>query len=161
MTKDLIWLKKEYEKVKQKYNLPGFDELNKEFEIERLCEHETELLARRLRRAITEKVIHMLRLLEYFVNPQGAPLFIHSIMNNFDDETKKLIEKLYESGCKLETRSLALDISSDDEKDIKFIKEMLAVWKTMKKDIEKLNDKIDAAWSPKEGKQERRGNLVG
>ena len=48
-------LKKEYEKLKKKHNLPIFKGMNEDFEIEKLQEKETELLLREVRRIMIEK----------------------------------------------------------------------------------------------------------
>jgi len=154
--KTLIDIKKEYEKIKQKYGLPSFEEMNNEFEIERLQERDSDLFIRRLRRNMVEKVVHMLKFLEIMINPSSAPIFIHDIIGSINDETKKVIEKLYEEGCKIEMRSFALELISTEKDEIEFIKYVLKKWTDMKKDVEKLNQEIDKAWIKKEEKKEEK-----
>ena len=42
-------LKKDYEVIRKKYNLPGFKELNEDFYIEEIAESETDILLRKIR----------------------------------------------------------------------------------------------------------------
>jgi len=154
--KDIAYVKKEYEKVRQKYSLPSFEEMNNEFEIERLLERDTELFIRRLRRAVFEKISHMLRFLELMINPQSAPMFIHGIIDSISNDTKKIVEKIYAEGCKIEMRSFALEMISNEKDEIEFIKDIIKKWVDMKKNVEKLNQEIDRAWIKKEEKEEKK-----
>ena len=51
-TRELDKLKKEYEKLRKKHNLPSFNELNKDFSIERVCEIETDFLLKEVRKSM-------------------------------------------------------------------------------------------------------------
>lgn len=66
MEKDicLAYLKKQYEPLRKKYKLPSFDELNKEFEIEKIQEKETDFILREIRKGMGEKVGAFLRFLK-------------------------------------------------------------------------------------------------
>ena len=75
-------LKKDYEKLQKKYKLPSFQQLNEEFEIERIAEHETDILLREIRKAITEKAVAFLRFLEFLINFSAAPFFLLSVIKH-------------------------------------------------------------------------------
>ena len=91
---ELSRLKKEYEKLRKKHNLPSFNELNKDFSIERVCEIETEFLLREIRKYMSDKIFNYLRFVELILNPVNSPMFIFSIMKNIGEEEKrKILEK--------------------------------------------------------------------
>ena len=71
-------LKKEYEKLQKKHNLPGFKEMNEDFYIEKIAEIDTELLLTAIRRWIWEKFSNYMRLLEGIINPVNVPMFFFS-----------------------------------------------------------------------------------
>ena len=55
--KSLAEFKKEYEKLQKKYKLPVFDDLNRDFEIERVYERETDFPMREIRKVMMDKVL--------------------------------------------------------------------------------------------------------
>ena len=146
---ELSKLKKDYEKLRQKYRLPSFDELNVEFEIEKLQDRETDFLVRQVRRAIIEKVAVVLRFLELIVNPTESPtpLYIFSVMKSISPETKKIIEKVYKELITIELSSLSMDIDYDEKNEAAFIKEIMAEWNGVKKDLREITKKLNVSWS--------------
>jgi len=56
VTTNLEELKKQYDQFKEKYNLPDFTDLNKQFDVEEI-DIETEFLLRRIRRIIAERIV--------------------------------------------------------------------------------------------------------
>lgn len=125
-------LKKQYEPLKKKYKLPEFSELNKEFEIEKIQEKETDFLLREIRRAISEKMAAFLKLFELFLNPQAAPLFILTSLKNLTLKEKEMIENIYKELVKLEIISINLDIEYNEKEEVKFIIEAMKKWKEIK-----------------------------
>ena len=55
-------LKKRYENLTKKYKIPGFVELNKDFEIEKL-DKEIDFLLRAIRKLIMEKIVNSMSFL--------------------------------------------------------------------------------------------------
>jgi hypothetical protein len=60
-------LKKNYEDLKTKFNLPNFDDLIEVFDIGKI-ERESGNLLRDIRGVLMEKIIHYVRLLELLLN---------------------------------------------------------------------------------------------
>jgi len=142
-------LKKDYAKLRAKYNLAGFDELNVEFEIEKLQERETDFLLRQIRRTMIEKVAVVLRFLEVLVNPTEATaqLYIFSVMKSISPDMKKIIEKVYKELTVIELGSLSLDIDYDEKKEVKFIKDIMQRWPAVKKDLKEITMKLGVVWT--------------
>jgi len=137
---NLVSLKKEYEKIRQKYKLPPFQYLNEEFEIEKIQERETELLLKEIRHIMTEKLAAFLHFIELFINPTMAPVFILSAMKNLGESDKKLIENIYDNLVSLELASLALDISYDEKKEAEFVKNIIKKWQDLRPELQQFSD---------------------
>jgi hypothetical protein len=142
-------LKKDYEKLRTKYKLPSFNELNEEFEIEKLQDNETDFLLRSIRRAMIEKTAVVLRFLEVLVNPSEAQaqLYIFSIMKSVSPEMKKIIERVYKELTIIELGSLTLDIDYDEKNEVNFIKDMSGKWPSIKKDLKDITQKLGVVWT--------------
>lgn len=146
---DLERLKKDYEKLREKYKLPSFNDLNVEFEIEKLQDRETDFLLRSSRRAMIEKVAVIIRFLEVLVNPAESPtpLYIFSVMKSISAENRKMIEKVYKELTTIELNSLGLDIDYSETNEAKFIKETMKQWPLIKNDLKEITKKLGLVWS--------------
>ncbi len=153
---DLEALKKEYAKLRGKYkNLPSFQQLNEDFEIEKIAEKETEFLLREIRKAIAEKSIAFLRFLESLINPSNAPLFIFAILKNLSAQEKKIVEKIYREFCKEEISTLKLDVCYDEKEEVRFIIDSTKRWQELRPELEKLTIALEKAWEKTAEKKEK------
>ncbi|MBI5149112.1 hypothetical protein HZA33_05520 [Candidatus Pacearchaeota archaeon] len=139
-------LKQDYVKLKSKYRLPEFDKLNRDFEVEKVSERETDYLLRELRKVIAEKEIAVLRFLEMLLNPSNAPFFIFTVIKNLSASDKKVIEKIYSAICEFEISAVALDLIYDEKKEAEFIKNAVKKWDSMQDDLEEFSDLIYRAY---------------
>lgn len=126
-------LKKDYEILREKYNLPGFREFNEDFQIERISEIETDFLLREIRKFISDRISNYMRFLESLLNPTNAPLFIFSLCKALTANEKKEIEDLYKGLMKIELELLEIDIKYSEENEAEFIKNTFEFWKDFKK----------------------------
>ena len=62
--KKLEKLKTDYKVFQEKYSLPNFDELNEDFQIEKISESETDFILREVRKYVTDKFFNYLRFIE-------------------------------------------------------------------------------------------------
>ncbi|MEM4703012.1 MAG: hypothetical protein QXP53_00815 [Candidatus Pacearchaeota archaeon] len=136
-------IRKKYKKLESKYKLPSFSDLNEEFEIEKVQERETEFLLREIRRAMSDKVIAFLRFLELFLNPVTAPLFVLVALKNMSIQDKEKMESLYQELVRVEIKSIILDIEYSEAEEAKFIKEIYAKWKEVKKELGEICKEIE------------------
>ncbi len=148
-------LKKDYEKLRQKYKLPSFQLLNEEFDIEKVTEHETECLLREVRKAIMDKVIVYLRFIEMMLNPSNAPLFFFALVKGLNHQEKKDLEELYEKLGSFEIEVIELDCMYSEKKEAEFINRAFKQWLAIKKDVLKLVKILKRNWSQKSKKDER------
>ena len=136
-------LKKEYEILRKKFDLPTFKEMNEDFEIEKLQERETETLSREIRRLMTEKNSAYLKFIEMFMNPSASPMFVMALVKGIDSEGKKLLEELYSQIGRFEISSINLDNIYDEKKEIAFIKKFFIEWQQIKPKFERITQSVE------------------
>ena len=148
-------LKKEYEQLKDKYSLPDFQEMNYEFEIEKLQDKETETLAREIRRLMSEKNTYYLKFIEMFLNPGAAPMFFLVLVKNMNHVEKKLLEELYNKLGRNEILSLKLDNKHDEKKEAEFIKKFYKEWQEIKEKFGEVLKVLEESWERKSEQKEK------
>ena len=146
---DLENLKKAYQEVQKKYDLPYFEELNKDFQIEKASEIETDFLIREIRKFIADKFSNYLRFIEAILHPVNAPIFIFSIIKSIGVEEKKKLTDIYKKLAKIEIRLIELDVKFLEEKEAEFIKESYEVWQKIKEDMLEIIEVIKKNWDNK------------
>jgi len=146
-------LKKQYSELKKKYKLPSFDELNQDFDVEKLQEKETEHLVKNMRRIMVEKIANIVRFLELIYSPgeSPTPMFVFAMMKNIKPETKKVIEKLYKELSSIEISSLPLDIHHDEKAEAIFVYDTYKKWASFKPELSEITKKLSIS-SKKESK---------
>ncbi len=139
-------LKKQYNKLKKKYDLPSFEDVNKDFEIEKLQDRERSYLLRDIRRTMIERNLSYFKFLEMFLNPSSGPMFFMALSNHLTDEEKDKIEELYFKMGKFELDSVKLDNDDGEEKEAEFIKSFYQEWQNMKNEFGSLMDSLEKIW---------------
>lgn len=142
-------LKKDYEVLAKKHNLPSFEKLNEDFQIERISEYETDLILKEIRKFISEKFSTYLRFLENLLNPVNVPMFLFSMVKNLNASDKKKINEIYQKLAMSEVVILELDINYSEKKEIDFLKDSFKLWNDVKKDLLILVDKMKENWDSK------------
>jgi hypothetical protein len=128
-------IREEYEKFSKKHNLPDFEKLREDFDIDKLLEKVDGFLIRDVRRTITEKTSAYLHVFETFVNPASPPLFVFSFLKNLTEEDKTKIKQIYKELTRLQIENMKLDTIYDEKTEIEFIKKTFDFWQKLKKDI--------------------------
>jgi len=147
-------IEKTYNKLKEKYSLPDFDELNNEFELSTIeCE---EFLLRKIRKKIADKINAMCEFLEGLLSPDTTMANLYEY-KAFDDNERKKIFELYKRLKVLEKLALELSLNRDDEKDAKFIKDVFSLWNKIKTEITTFIKKIKDFWENESTKEYKAG----
>lgn len=142
-------LKVDYSKLKEKYALPNFDNLNRDFSIEKIADIETNFLIREVRKFMTDKFSNYLRFIEILLHPVNTPIFIFSIVKAINTEDKKELTEIYKKLAKIEVKLIELDLEFVEEKEITFVKETYQMWQEMKRDLLRIVDTIKKNWDNK------------
>ncbi|MFH1431333.1 MAG: hypothetical protein ABIG37_02595 [Nanoarchaeota archaeon] len=148
-------LKKQYEEFKLKYELPSFEELNHDFEIEGLQEKETDMLSKEIRRCLADRNASYLRFIDTFQNPTSAPMFFFTLIKNINEYEKKILNEMYLELGKFEFKSITLDNEYDEQKDAEFIKEFYGFWQELKKKFKKIMIGFEESWERKVEKKDK------
>lgn len=142
-------LKEEYGKLEKKHGLPGFEEMNKDFYIERLAENETEILIREVRRMVGDRMANYMRFIENILNPVNVPMFIFSIIKLISPEEKKQLSETYKALIKNELKFIEADLNLDDSREAEFIKESYRFWQDIKKEMSGILRNAEKMWDSK------------
>lgn len=152
-------LRKKYNELKEKCNLPEFTELNKLFDIEEI-DSDTEFLLRKIRRLISERIAGYMRFIEIIINPSNAPIFFFKLIKRLEEADKEKLTNIYELLGNFEIEIVKLDLDYKEENEAKFIKKTYKTFsKTIKPDILATVEKLSNSENIK--KKESNGSYFG
>ena len=134
----LAKLKEDYKIFQEKYLLPNFDELNKDFQIEKIAETETDFILKEIRKYVTDKLFNYLRFIESLINPTNAPMFVFAIAKTLGVSEKEKLAEVYKKITKIEIDFIKLDLDYSEEKEANSIKNYLQLWEEIKKELSEI-----------------------
>jgi hypothetical protein len=114
-------LKVEYDKFKNKYDLPNFTDLNRLFDVEEV-NSETEFFLRKIRRTMSDRISAYIRFVEIIINPSNAPLFFFKLVKKLGSSDKEKLSEVYDKLSIFEVDIISLDLDYSEEKEALFIK---------------------------------------
>ena len=132
-----------YDALKENYNLPEFEILAQDFDIEKIADKETSFLAREIRRSINEKITAYIHLFETLINPSSPPMFVFKILKNTSSEEKESIQEFYKELSKTQIKTMKLDTIYSEKAEANFIKETFKIWQEIKPKINKLFESFE------------------
>ena len=147
--KSLDKLKEKYSEIQKKFGLPDFDELNREFQIEKISIEETDYLVREIRKFLADKFSNYMRFVEALLNPSNSPLFVFSIVKSLNVEDKESLQEVYKKFAKIEVDLVEIDLDFSEEKEVEFIKESYKIWKSIKKSLLEIVEVVRKNWDNK------------
>jgi len=142
-------LKKDYEKIRSKHNLPSFREMNEDFQIEKIAECETDYLVREIRKTIFEKFSNYFRFVESLLYPMDVPIFFFSVIKFLSAEDLEKVKEIYKELSKKEIDVIELDIQYDEKKETEFVKDSFKFWQETKNELNDIIAKIKKNWDNK------------
>jgi len=155
MERKLENMKKEYEKLREKYKLPEYKILNEEFDVEKVAENETETLLREIRKLIMEKVIAYLRFIELLLNPTNAPMFFFALLKGLEASDKKILDNLYTKLGRIEIEVIDIDNDYSEKNEAEFIKKIFKEWQEVKEEMRTVSKALQQGWDKKSEKKEK------
>lgn len=141
--------KKYYLEIQKDFSLPSFEELNKDFAIERIAEQDTESVLREIRKLIADKFGSYLKLIESILNPAGSSMLIFSILKSINSAEKETLSEVYKKLAKNEIDLIELDIDSSEDKEAKFIINSFNLWQALKPELLGVTKVIQENWDNK------------
>jgi hypothetical protein len=146
---DLAELKQKYNAFQEKYNLPSFEKLNEDFQVEKAAEAETDFILREIRRHITDKFFNYLRFIESILTPNDVPMFVFAIAKTLGAKEKEKLIELYKKIAKVDVDLIELDLQYSEEKEVQSIKDYYEIWQDIKKDLLSVVEVIKKNWDVK------------
>jgi len=151
---DVEEIKEKYEKLKKKYNLPNFDDVNKDFDIIKVDEN-SETMLRDIRKTIMAKYSSVLGFVELLLNPSGGSMFYMFLVNGIGNSEKEKLKTLFTKLGEIEIDSIHRDIEYDEEKEAEFLKLRFEDWKQIQPELKSIADSLKLNWKKVIGKKER------
>ncbi len=127
-------LKKKYEVMVKKHKLPSFEEVNANFEIEKI-DRDSDTLLRAVRKMMMEKIVNSLGFVEMLLTAMNAPRMYHSYIKNISMEDRKRLEKMYDVLTDLSMASLEREVDYDEKKEAMLIIQIFKMWNSIKPDF--------------------------
>jgi len=152
-----MMIKDTYSKLKTKYSLPAFDDLNNEFELSLI--EKDDFLLREIKRKIVDKLSNICGPLEGAVSGDAHPISVLEFGNISDSDEKKSIE-IYKKLMYFIRYAQEVGILADEKKDAEFIKSFFEQWKTIKADVIRIFSKLKESWK-KEVDEKDDSNIFG
>lgn len=132
-----------YNEIRKKHNLPEFEKIAQDFDIEKIQNKETKFLLREVRRAISEKITAYIHLFENLINPNAPPIFIFSILQKMPQKDKNRIKEIYKTLSENQIEIMKLDTIYNEEKEAEFVKKIFKKWQELKKEIHELIENFE------------------
>ena len=130
-------LKEIYSALEKKYSLPSFEELNENFEIDKI-DREREHILRAVRKSMMDKIVNFTGFFEMLLNPVNAPRLYAPFISSMSAEDKKLIDSVYDKLGDLSLESFELEVDYSEEKEGEMIKKVSKTWNSLKSDLKKI-----------------------
>ncbi|MDD5012339.1 MAG: hypothetical protein PHQ66_01695 [Candidatus Nanoarchaeia archaeon] len=156
---NLKQLKETYSSLGEKYNLPSFEKLNGDFQIEKVAEYETDFVLREIRENITAKFLNYLRFIESLINPSNGPMFMFAVIKTLGAREKEKLSELYKKIAKIDVDLIELDLEYSEKKEAEAIKKYYEMWQEIKKELIEIVSVIKNNWDVKE--ENGKGNYLG
>ena len=146
-------LKEDYNVFAGEHGLPGFDELNVIFEIEKI-NRKSEILLKLVRKVMMEKIMNALSFLEMLLNPVNAPRMYMAYVKMMSVEDKKILDVLYGSFSELSLESIGIEFKGSEKEEAELVKRIYKIWKENEGNFGKIIDKVKV---PSEEVKKERG----
>ena len=137
----------------RKYNLPSFNRLQKELEIE--ATEDTNFVLKHVRRRIQDKLSYAARIIESLIYPSVSSLPNMYESKFFTEKEKLEMDLIHRKILALERASNRLDLSSTDKEDAEFINKLTKEWSFIKPKITKILKKAESSWLNEKTKIEK------
>jgi len=158
---NLELLKESYEVLRKEYDLPEFENMNKDFQIEKIQEEDTELLIREIRKYVSDKFSTYLRFIETLLQPTNAQMFVFSMLKTFEAEDTEKLKKNYKKLAQKEIDIIELDLDFNLDKEIIFIKSAFDLWQKVKAELLEIISTVKKGWNDNSDVKDRSQNYFG
>jgi hypothetical protein len=136
-------IEQQYVKLKEKYDLPVYGELNRVFEIENI--EETSFVLREVIRLMYDKLDKFAKALEEVLQPESHLAGLYE-SGQITELQKKGWYLLYRKIMKVNRKSIVLAAICDEKEEAKEIKDLWKLWNEIHKDLADFGNALTEAW---------------
>ena len=151
---ELDEIKTKYLELQKKYPLPGFEQLNEEFDIGKFDFNQDTIL-RDVRKSMVNKFFAILSFTELLLNPSTGSMFYMFLVKGVNSKEKEILDRLFDKLGDIEIDSFELDINYSEKAEAKFISEKYKVWQEIKKELVQVLDSLKKNWGSRATKKEK------
>ncbi len=137
-------MKKTYKELQEKYSLPSYEELNKDFDIYSISKEDD--LIKEIIKKIEDVLETYVSLLEDIIQPDSR-YYILKEANVLDAKTRKKVNQIYAKLLYLNRFGIEIDLDYSEEKAIEYIKITNKEWQELKKEILPIIKTLKESWA--------------
>ena len=138
-----------YNKIKEKYDLPSYEELDLNFEI---GTPDDKNILRAVRKKMSEKLETYTKLIEEYIQPDSNFSIFYE-MKDFTDKSKENMLSIFKKMMIFYRRSIKLNLGLSEKEDADFIKEFFTSWKEIKEFVINTLDNAIESWKKDDAKE--------
>ena len=148
-TGGLLFIKMEniidkYNKIKNNYDLPNFEDLDKEFEISTI--ESEKFLLREIINKIIERIDIFSCLLEELLQPDSSSLKSMHESRFIEDSDRKIIYEIYKKLMVINRESKEVSLKRDEKEEADYINRTFKKWKEIKIELLKYVNIMKNTW---------------
>ncbi|MFH1071827.1 MAG: hypothetical protein V1743_00180 [Nanoarchaeota archaeon] len=136
-------MKEKFNKLREKYSLPSFEELNDNFDIAQI--EKEEALLKQVMTKMMEKVEGYAKLLEELIHPENSLAAMYEC-NIFNAAEKKKLFQLYKRLLYYSRSGLQAELTYEEKGCAEFIKTTYKEWMSLKKELNEFLEKMKNSW---------------
>lgn len=121
-------LKREYEELAEKHDLPAFDEITTHFDLESIRDEPLHLV-RAVRRCMTFKSHDFFQFVETLVFPMNASPSVMRLASRLSAVEKTSLETIHTVLSEIEIHSISLEVTYHEVAEIAAIRHFFTLWK--------------------------------
>ena len=141
---ELSGIKDKYRELQDKYSMPGFDELDTEFEIRDITNENT--ILKEIKERILDNFDDYVKVLEGIVQPDTNVMNMYE-SRVFSDDEKIEVFRLYKRFIHLDRFALQTKIEDGEAKMAEFINTAYKEWMSMKQQILDIINRLKDEWT--------------
>jgi len=139
-------IKQQYLALKNKFNLPPFEEADKEFDIRGI--EEASFSLKSIIKKMLEKAEFFSKLFEDILQPDTTPASLHEC-SVFDEAEKKKILEIYKKLYYINRSYVELELIGEEKKYAEFLRWLYQEWKQTKQAMLPIIQKLKNSWLKK------------
>ena len=142
---------KAYSDLQRKHKLPGFKELDQEFDISEIeCKGN---VLRQIVRKMCERLEQYIKLIDAVTHPEAITSNLYESTALKDEEKIRLFE-LYKKLMFWHRSAILVDLNNSEQESATYIKDFLKEWQSLKSELGIVIEKLKKSWRKETGDKE-------